>query len=385
MNELVARELLDEKQLFPEVRLSFAQALIRDVAYRGLLLKSRAELHARAGRALETLYADRLDEVLHDLARHFGESGEPAQALRYRCARGCARRACSPTRTPRRTCSAALALVDAHADLAGERGEVLDRLGEVAFARGLIVRRARALDSSARRIGHFGASSRRSVPQARGGALGGGPDRSRARRPRERARAPSAPSSKRSRRRASRRSSAASTSASATTAAPPNGPIRLSRSASASALPDVVSHAYNTLGVAAARAGELERGATMVEKSLETALGQRSRRGRLPRLREPGGDVHQPRSPPLRAVLPRRLGAGAAHRRPAAAIVAVLRACRRPLHARRGLRRGRARGAGRDRARSPARAAEPSADPDHHPRADLPVPRRLCAQRRALP
>jgi adenylate cyclase len=35
---------------------------------------------------------------------------------------------------------------------------------------------------------------------------------------------------------------------------------------------DVVSHAFNTLGVAAARRGELERGAAFVEKSLERAL-----------------------------------------------------------------------------------------------------------------
>jgi adenylate cyclase len=36
--------------------------------------------------------------------------------------------------------------------------------------------------------------------------------------------------------------------------------------------PDVISHAYNTLGVALARTGELERGAATVQKSLETAL-----------------------------------------------------------------------------------------------------------------
>ncbi|MEK7836428.1 MAG: tetratricopeptide repeat protein, partial [candidate division NC10 bacterium] len=38
------------------------------------------------------------------------------------------------------------------------------------------------------------------------------------------------------------------------------------------AAPDVVSHAYNTLGVALARAGDLEGGAAQVSRSLETAL-----------------------------------------------------------------------------------------------------------------
>jgi predicted ATPase len=54
--ELVRLELLREMDVFPDLRLSFGHLLVRQVAYDGLLLKARAELHARAGAALEALY-----------------------------------------------------------------------------------------------------------------------------------------------------------------------------------------------------------------------------------------------------------------------------------------------------------------------------------------
>ncbi|MGH7821731.1 MAG: ATP-binding protein, partial [Candidatus Binatia bacterium] len=49
VSELVRLELLRETDLFPEVRYRFAHVLTREVAYQGLLQRSRAELHARAG------------------------------------------------------------------------------------------------------------------------------------------------------------------------------------------------------------------------------------------------------------------------------------------------------------------------------------------------
>jgi class 3 adenylate cyclase/predicted ATPase len=271
LNELVARELLDEKQLFPEVRLSFAQALIRDVAYRGLLLKSRAELHARAGRALESLYAGRLDEVLHDLARHFGESGEPAQALRYRLRAGLRAASVFAYEDAETDLKGALALVDAHAELAGERVEVLDRLGEVAFARGILVA---ALEHWTRALVAAGASGLRvaDLCRKRAAAQWAAGQTDRALADLQSAREALGPELE---------------TIEAARVAQELGRIHFrlgdNRSATewaAQALalgerlgaPDVVSHAYNTLGVAAARAGELERGASMVEKSLETAL-----------------------------------------------------------------------------------------------------------------
>ena len=74
--ELVGRELLEERGLFPDRRYRFTLSLIQQVAYEGLLLKSRAELHARAARALEDLHAGRLEEVFLEIAEHYARSAE---------------------------------------------------------------------------------------------------------------------------------------------------------------------------------------------------------------------------------------------------------------------------------------------------------------------
>ncbi len=273
VSELVALELLHEKELFPELRLSFAQALIRDVAYQGLLLKSRAELHGQAGRALERLYADRTEEVLQDLARHYGQSGERAKSLEYVLRVGARAARLFAYEDAEARYGDALALIDAHAELAGERSTVLDRLGDVAFARGVI---AVALEHWAAALACVSQSDdrpriadlRRKCAAARWAAgqtelalgeldaglaaLDGAADNLEAARlydelGRIHFRLGDNP-------RATEWAGKA---------------LALGERLGA---PDVVSHAYNTLGVALARAGELERGAATVQKSLETAL-----------------------------------------------------------------------------------------------------------------
>jgi predicted ATPase/class 3 adenylate cyclase len=81
--QLVRLELLREKDVFPDLRLSFSHLLVRQVAYDGLLLKARAELHARAGAALETLAGGRTDDIVQDLAEHYAKSPDAAKALHY--------------------------------------------------------------------------------------------------------------------------------------------------------------------------------------------------------------------------------------------------------------------------------------------------------------
>jgi tetratricopeptide (TPR) repeat protein len=61
----------------------FKHALTQDVAYETLLPGRRRALHAAAGRALESLYADRLDEVLDRLAHHFARTDEAVKAIEY--------------------------------------------------------------------------------------------------------------------------------------------------------------------------------------------------------------------------------------------------------------------------------------------------------------
>src|SRR5262249_52430428 len=76
-------ELLREKELVPEIRLSFVHAMVQQVAYESLLVSARSSLHASAGQALEKLYTGRLDGVLPELARHYGRGDDPDRALRF--------------------------------------------------------------------------------------------------------------------------------------------------------------------------------------------------------------------------------------------------------------------------------------------------------------
>src|SRR5262249_48816133 len=61
----------------------FKHALTREVAYAGLLPALRRALHAAAGRALETNFAGRLDEVYDSLAYHYAQTAEAEKAVEY--------------------------------------------------------------------------------------------------------------------------------------------------------------------------------------------------------------------------------------------------------------------------------------------------------------
>ena len=76
-------QLVREKAREPEREYIFKHALTCEAAY-GLLLKSRRrDLHARAGMALEELFADRRDEFAAMLAHHFAEAEDQDRALDY--------------------------------------------------------------------------------------------------------------------------------------------------------------------------------------------------------------------------------------------------------------------------------------------------------------
>jgi tetratricopeptide (TPR) repeat protein len=53
------------------------------VAYAGLAAERREALHTAAGRALETVYADRLDEAYGQLAYHYGNTSDAPRAVAY--------------------------------------------------------------------------------------------------------------------------------------------------------------------------------------------------------------------------------------------------------------------------------------------------------------
>jgi len=67
-------EFLDEEIVEGEPVYVFKHALVREVAYHSLTLIDRRALHAAAGRALESLHSDRLQELRDLLAQHYAKS-----------------------------------------------------------------------------------------------------------------------------------------------------------------------------------------------------------------------------------------------------------------------------------------------------------------------
>jgi adenylate cyclase len=78
--------LQQESMIVPrEVERSYAfrHALIQEVAYQNQLQSQRRGFHGAIGEALEVLYPDRLDELVGELAFHFGRSDDVPKALQW--------------------------------------------------------------------------------------------------------------------------------------------------------------------------------------------------------------------------------------------------------------------------------------------------------------
>jgi class 3 adenylate cyclase/tetratricopeptide (TPR) repeat protein/transcriptional regulator with XRE-family HTH domain len=82
LQELQSLEFVYE-QAGPEHGFMFKHALTQDVAYEMLLEGRRRALHAATGRALESLYAERLEEVCDRLAHHYSKTDEAPKAIEY--------------------------------------------------------------------------------------------------------------------------------------------------------------------------------------------------------------------------------------------------------------------------------------------------------------
>jgi tetratricopeptide (TPR) repeat protein len=69
--------------MFPELEYIFKHALTQQVAYSSLLLKKRKEVHESIGRAIESLYPNRLEEFYDALAFHFKNGASTDKAIYY--------------------------------------------------------------------------------------------------------------------------------------------------------------------------------------------------------------------------------------------------------------------------------------------------------------
>ncbi len=83
LTNLVGLELLYEKTLYPELEYIFKHSLTQDVAYESLLKQRRQEIHGRIARAIEALYAEKLEPHYEILAHHWELSGNPEKAIEY--------------------------------------------------------------------------------------------------------------------------------------------------------------------------------------------------------------------------------------------------------------------------------------------------------------
>ena len=69
--------------LAPERQYSFKHVLAQEAVYQTLVRPRREAHHERAGQAIETLYADRLEEFYELLAYHYARSGNDDKAFEY--------------------------------------------------------------------------------------------------------------------------------------------------------------------------------------------------------------------------------------------------------------------------------------------------------------
>jgi class 3 adenylate cyclase/tetratricopeptide (TPR) repeat protein len=83
LQELKQLEFLYERSGSEGLLYVFKHALTQEVAYETLLTTRRRALHAVAGRALEALYVDRLEEVYDRLAYHYARTDEADKAVAY--------------------------------------------------------------------------------------------------------------------------------------------------------------------------------------------------------------------------------------------------------------------------------------------------------------
>jgi class 3 adenylate cyclase len=83
LSRLQLSEFIYEQPAFPDTEYVFKHALTQEVAYNSVLSERRKPLHDRAGAALEALYANRLEDHLSELARHYERSGNTIKAIEY--------------------------------------------------------------------------------------------------------------------------------------------------------------------------------------------------------------------------------------------------------------------------------------------------------------
>ena len=80
---LQARELVLEKARDPELEYIFKHALVQEATYESILKQRRRDLHKQVAAAIETLFAERLEEFYSLLAYHYSKAEDWEKAQEY--------------------------------------------------------------------------------------------------------------------------------------------------------------------------------------------------------------------------------------------------------------------------------------------------------------
>jgi tetratricopeptide (TPR) repeat protein len=83
LDDLQLREFIYEQPAAGEAEYIFKHALTQEVAYNSVLLERRKLLHGRTAEALATLFSERLEDHLGEIAHHYRHSGNIEKAIYY--------------------------------------------------------------------------------------------------------------------------------------------------------------------------------------------------------------------------------------------------------------------------------------------------------------
>jgi predicted ATPase len=83
LTKLAEVELIYPRGIAPQATYTFKHALIQDAAYNSLLIGRRKQLHECTGQALESMFAEQMDDHLSELAHHYSLSDSINKAIEY--------------------------------------------------------------------------------------------------------------------------------------------------------------------------------------------------------------------------------------------------------------------------------------------------------------
>ena len=83
LGDLQMAEFIYEQPAVGDTEYIFKHALTQEVTYNSLLIERRKQLHERAGKALEALFAGQMEDHLDELAHHYNRSDNVDKAVEY--------------------------------------------------------------------------------------------------------------------------------------------------------------------------------------------------------------------------------------------------------------------------------------------------------------